>query len=496
MTANNHSRHEPESVEHNLSHCATVDTSLELSGAQLQQLVDLVMPYLRELLDSLPEQPAWNFDNAAAVARSVMEPMPAAGADPAIVFRRLFEKILPLGVNSAGPGYLAYVPGGGVPHAAIADLIATTANRFVGIWHGAPGLAQLEVAVLRWFSDIVGYPATAGGFFTSGGSLSIWSAIVTARRCKLQGELARGTLYTSDQAHHSVAKAAMFAGLPSDNVRRVPVDATYRVRADAMRELIQRDRVDGFVPFAVVGHAGTTNTGAVDDLASLADLAAAENLWLHVDAAYGGFFMLTERGRGLMRGIERADSITLDPHKSLFLPYGTGCLLARDQNHLRQAHQLRGDYMMSGPEEEFIDLCDISPELTRTARALRVWLPLMLHGIEAFRSNLEEKLDLTAFAAEQLRLLDRELDDHLEVITDPQLTVVAFRLVRAGLTDEQIDDLNIRLRDAINSSRRVLLTPTRLHGRYVIRICILSFRTHRDRIEACLEEIRRAVREV
>lgn len=483
-------------MESNTSQNVTADRTLELSGAQMQQLIDLVMPHLRAFLDSLAEQPAWNFDGAAAVARSVMEPLPTAGTDPAIVFRRLFEELLPVGVNTAGPGYLAYVPGGGVPHAAIADLIAATVNRFVGLWNGAPGLAQLEVAVLRWFSDIVGYPASAGGFFTSGGSLSIWSAIVTARRCGLRGELSRGTLYTSHQAHHSVAKAAMFAGLPPENVRLVPVDSAYRVRVDAMIELIQHDRRDGFVPFAIVGHAGTTNTGAVDDLAELADLAAAENLWLHVDAAYGGFFMLTERGRGLMRGIERADSITLDPHKGLFLPYGTGCLLARDQNHLRQAHQLRGEYLMPGPEEEFFDLSDISPELTRAARGLRVWLPLMLHGVEPFRNNLEEKLDLTVFAAEQLRLLDEELDDHLEVITDPQLTVVAFRLVRAGLTDEQIDDLNIGLRDVINASRRVLLTPTRLHGRYVIRICILSFRTHRDRVEDCLEEIRRAVREV
>ncbi|HRX77530.1 MAG TPA: pyridoxal-dependent decarboxylase [Pirellulaceae bacterium] len=483
-------------MDREIANDAAAACPLELSGTQMQHLVDLVMAHLREFLDSLSEQPAWNFDEAAPVARSVMEPMPSAGSDPAVVFRRLFEELLPVGVNSAGPGYLAYVPGGGIPHAAIADLIAATVNRFVGLWNGSPGLAQLEVAVLRWFSDIVGYPTSAGGFFTSGGSLSIWSAIVTARCCKLQGELSRGTLYTSDQAHHSVAKAAMFAGVPPENVRSIAVDSNYRVCIETMRERIQQDRRDGFIPFAIVGHAGTTNTGAVDNLASLADLAEAERLWLHVDAAYGGFFMLTERGRGLMRGIERADSITLDPHKSLFMPYGTGCLLARDQSHLRRAHQLRGEYLMPGPEEEFFDLSDISPELTRSARALRVWLPIMLHGIEPFRSNLEEKLDLTKLAAERLRQINDEIDETLEVITDPQLTVVAFRLVRKGLTDKQIDDFYIQLRDAINASASEGLCATRLHGRYVIRICILSFRTHRDRVETCLEEIRRAVREV
>jgi aromatic-L-amino-acid/L-tryptophan decarboxylase len=473
-----------------------LDCTLELSGSQLQQLVDLVMPHLRQWLDSLDQQPAWNFKDAASTARSLMEPMPTVGSDPGEIIRRLFEEILPLGLNSAGPGYLAYVPGGGIPDAAVADLIAATVNRFVGLWNGAPGLAQLEVAVLRWFCDIVGYPADASGFFTSGGSLSIWSAIVTARSCKLQGDLSHGTIYTSDQAHHSIAKAAMFAGLPSENVRMLPCDATFRVRVDTMREKIRRDRAEGLVPFAIVGHAGTTNTGAIDDLTALADLAAAEDLWLHIDAAYGGFFMLTERGRGRMLGIERADSITLDPHKSLFMPYGTGCLLAREQKHLRQAHQLRGEYLMPSPDEEFFDLSDISPELTRAARGLRVWLPLMLHGIEPFRGNLDEKLDLTKWAAEQLRQLGEELDDHLEIITDPQLTVVVFRLVRDGLSDEQTDELNIRLRDAINASREVFLTPTRLNGRYVIRICILSFRTHRDRVEMCLSQIRLAIREV
>ncbi|MCA9123151.1 MAG: decarboxylase [Planctomycetaceae bacterium] len=483
-------------MESKLDEDPSVDRSLELSGEQLQQLVSLVMSHLREFIDSLAEQPAWEFEGAASIARSVMEALPDKGTEPAVVLRRLFNELLPYGVNSAGPGYLAYVPGGGVPHAAVADLISGTVNRFVGLWNGAPGLAQMEVAVLRWFSDIVGYPATAGGFFTSGGSLSIWSAIVTARRCKFQGELSRGTLYTSNQAHHSVSKAAMFAGLPPENVRSISVDSAFRVCVDAMREYISKDRRDGFVPFAIVGHAGTTNSGAVDDLARLADLAAEEHLWLHIDGAYGGFFMLTERGRGLMRGIERADSITLDPHKALFMPYGTGCLLARDQSHLRQAHQLRGEYLMPGPDEEFFDLSDISPELTRSARALRVWLPIMLHGIEPFRSNLNEKLDLTELVAQRLRQLDAELDDRLEVVSDPQLTVVAFRLVREGFTDEQNDDLNARFRNAINASRRVLLTPTRLHGRYVIRICILSFRTHIDRVEACLEEIYRAARAV
>lgn len=472
------------------------DTSLELSSEQMQELVDAAMNRIGKFLDSLSDQPAWNDDNAVAIARSTSELLPETGTALEPLLDDLFDEVLSVGVNAAGPSYLAYVPGGGLPHAAVADLIAKAVNRYIGLWNGAPGLAQLEATVLGWFGDIIGYPQEAGGFFTSGGSLSIWSAIVTARCCKLPDDFLRGTLYTSDQAHHAVIKAARLAGFPVENVRAISVDAAFRIRIDRLREQIERDRRDGWQPFAIVGQAGTTNTGAVDDLDALADVAQDEDMWLHHDASYGGFFMLTERGRGLLRGMERADSVTLDPHKSLFLPYGTGCLLVRNIDHLKHAHQIRGEYLTSSPEHpEFIDFCDISPELTRNCRGLAVWLPIKLHGIEPFRRNLDEKLDLARYAANQLCQLNEELDDELEIVADPQLTIVAFRLVRDRLTDDELNQLNSDLRDRINASRKVLLTPTLLHGRYVIRICVLCFRTHQDAIDTCMDEIRRAISE-
>jgi len=481
----------------NSSHIGQPDTSLELSSAQFQELVDAATSRIGAFLDSLAHQPAWNDENAGDIARSLGEALPETGIAADALLDRLFDEVLTVGVNAAGPNYLAYVPGGGVPHAAIANLIASTVNCYIGLWNGAPGLAQLEATVLRWFSDIVGYPVEAGGFFTSGGSLSIWSAIVTARCCKLSDEFLRGTLYTSDQAHHAIIKAARMAGFPIENVRAIPVDAAFRIRIDRLCERIEQDRADGWQPFAIVGHAGTTNTGAVDDLSALADVAHANDLWLHHDASYGGFFMLTERGRALLRGIERADSITLDPHKSLFLPYGTGCLLVRNVEHLKQPHQIRGQYLTSAPAHpEFIDFCDISPELTRNCRGLGAWLPIKLQGIEPFRRNLDEKLDLARYAADQLRELNSEFDDELEIVADPQVTVVAFRLVRKGLSLDELNHLNRDLRDRINSTRKVLLTPTLLNGQYVIRICVLCFRTHQDAIDSCLGEIRRAISEI
>jgi aromatic-L-amino-acid/L-tryptophan decarboxylase len=282
-------------------------------------------------------------------------------------------------------------------------------------------------------------------------------------------------------------------GFPEANVRSIPVDGRFRIRLDALEEAIEEDRRRGLTPFLVVGNAGTTNTGAVDPLDELADLAARHGLWLHVDAAYGGFFLLTEEGRRTLKGIARADSIVLDPHKGLFLPYGTGALLVRDGQALKRAHGLAADYMphlQSDPD--LVDFCEYSPELSRSYRGLRVWLPVKLHGIGAFRATLEEKLRLARLAADRLRQIPG-----IEIVAEPQLSLLAFRLVPPGVSDpEELDRLNRHLLDRINARQRVLLTGTLAGGRFVLRICILSFRTHQDRIEQGLEDIEAAVGEV
>ncbi len=260
---------------------------------------------------------------------------------------------------------------------------------------------------------------------------------------------------------------------------------------DALAAAVAADRKAGLSPFLVVGNAGTTNTGAVDDLPALAGLAARERLWFHVDAAYGGFFLLTEGGRRALAGIERADSIVLDPHKGLFLPYGTGALLVRDGEALKRAHALSADYMPTMQEEaDLTDFNLLSPELSRDFRGLRVWLPLKMHGAAPFRANLEEKLALARWACERLR----EIRD-VEILAEPQLSIVAFRRTRAGCSEEELDASNRALLDRINGRRRVYLTGTRLKGRFAIRICVLSFRTHRDRMEQALEDIRAAMTE-
>lgn len=465
---------------------------LELTSAQMRDLVAQAMERIVAHIESLPEQSAANPEGAAELARRLREPLPETGARFGELLDLLFREAIGAGFNSASPGYLAYVPGGGIFHAALADLIANAVNRYVGLWASAPGLVQLEANVVRWFCDIVGFPERAGGFLTSGGSLANFSALFTARRERLPDNFLDGTLYASDQSHHSVRKAAVMAGFSPDRLRAVASDDRFRLRLDALKEQIREDRRNGYTPFAVVANAGTTNTGAVDDLEAIAVIAEKEGLWLHVDAAYGGFFMLTERGRKRLRGIHRADSITLDPHKGLFLPYGTGCLIVRDRQTLKRAHAAEAAYLPAMQEDpEFVDFCQISPELSRDFRGLRVWLPLKMHGIGPFREALDEKLDLTRWAAERLSEIEE-----IEIVAEPQLSVVAFRLRRPGLDDAALDALNRKLLEKINAGRRVLLNGTLIDGRFVLRFCVLSFRTHRDRLEICLEEIRTALRQL
>ena len=455
---------------------------LEPDAPEMHRLVDEAMRRIVAHIESLPTQPAMNVEGATEFARTLIEPLPQRGQSYESLLDFLFDQAIPRSFTAAGPGYLAYVPGGGLFHAAVADLIADAVNRYVGVCAAAPVLVQLEANVVRWFCEILGLPRGAGGVLTSGGSLANFTSIVTARKALLPDDFLRGTLYCSNQIHHSFQKAANLAGFPYANIRELPVDAQFRIRVDALEESIERDRKDGWTPFLIAGSAGTTGTGAVDDLEALARVAHQNGMWFHVDGAYGALFMLTARGRAALRGIEQADSVILDPHKTLFLPFGTGAVLVRDARALHRAHSLHAEYLPEmQQEDELVDFCEVSPELSRDFRGLRVWLPLKLFGIEPFREQLDEKLDLIQYAVDELRKIDG-----IEIVAAPQLTITAFRL-------RGDDALNRELLARINAKQRVMLTPTTVDGRFVIRICIVSHRTHRDRVDMMLDDIRTAV---
>jgi aromatic-L-amino-acid decarboxylase len=461
----------------------------------MRSLVREALDRIVRHIETLPEQPASRNRGGVRLARSLAEPLPEEGTPAPKLLDLLFRKAVPASINTAGPGYMAYIPGGGLFHAAVADLIADSVNRYSGLSFAAPALVQLEMNVLAWFRAIAGLPESGRGVLTSGGSVANFIALVTARRERLPENFLAGTLYVSDQTHHSVAKSAVLAGFPAANVRPVPTDGSFRLRLDKLEEMLADDRRRGLAPFLVVGNAGTTNCGAVDPLPELAETARRHGLWFHVDGAYGGFFRMTERGRQALAGMESADSVVLDPHKSLFLPYGTGALLVRDGAALKRAHDVvEAEYLPPRAEDDeaLADFADLSPELTRPYRGLRVWLPVKMHGIGVFRAALDEKLDLARWAADELRATPE-----IEILAEPALSLLAFRWVPPGVADgEALDRRNRRLLKKINEKNRVFLTGTLLHGRFALRICVLSFRTHHDRMAMAVEDLRTAMREV
>jgi aromatic-L-amino-acid decarboxylase len=471
---------------------ALAGSEMELSEERMRAMIDQAMERIVAFIRALPEAPSYRIDGAEEMALSLIEPLPEDGEPYEGLVSRLFDEVIPYGFNTAGPGYLAYIPGGGLFHAAVADLISESVNRYTSIWLPAPGLAQIEAVVVRWLCEIVRYPEGALGLLTTGGSMANFTAIFTARRELLPDNFLDGTIYVSDQVHHSIQKAAILVGFPASSVRQVNSNADYGMSVDDLGACITADRDAGKQPFLIVGSAGTVNTGAIDDLDALADVAAAEKMWFHVDAAYGGLFMLTERGRAVLTGIERSDSMSLDPHKAMFLPYGTGSLLVRDPETLARAHATDADYLPAMREDpDFVDFSEISPELSRGHRGLRAWLPIKMHGIGAFRRQLDEKLDLAHWTTERLREIKG-----IEIVAEPQLTLVAFRLARAGLSYDKLNALNQRFLHAVNDRKRIFISHSVVRGAYVLRICVLSFRTHLPDMERALEDIRAVAEEL
>jgi aromatic-L-amino-acid decarboxylase len=463
--------------------------SLELDSREMRQMVELATDRVVKHLATLGDQPTHANAGGKALARALREKVPERGVSFDRLLRLLFGRVIPTSLNTASPGYLGYIPGGGLFHAAVADFIAAATNRYVGIWRAAPGLVQIEANAVAWCREMIGMPESAFGILTSGGSISNLVATVTARHERFGQTFEKGVAYASDQVHHSALKALAIAGIR--HVRVLEADDRFRLDSKVLSRAIAEDRRSGLLPFLIVASAGTTNTGAIDPLAELADVAEREGVHLHVDAAYGGFFALTDRGRLALDGLARADTVTLDPHKSLFLPYGTGCLLAKDPGALKRAHAMSASYLPpSEADPEHVDFSDLGPELSRAARGLRLWLPLKMHGASAFRAALDEKIDLARAAATAISALP-----DVEIVAAPELSLFAFRLAPPKLSHEEADAFSKRVLAGVNARRRVFITGATVKERFVLRVCVLSFRTHADRIEMLIEDVARAIAE-
>ena len=412
------------------------------------------------------------------------EPPPEEGEDYESLLGRLEEDVLAFASRCEHPRYFAFIPANGTWPGALADFITSACNVYAGSWMEAAGPSQVELTVLRWFCDWLGYPETAGGVLVSGGSAANMTALACARETLLGPMDERATAYVSDQAHSSLARAARLLGFRPHQVRVLPVDDRYRMRADALAHAIEADVAAGRLPLFVSASAGSTNTGAVDPLPELADVCAEHGAWLHVDAAYGGFASLTDRGTAALAGIERADSITLDPHKWLYQPFECGCLLVRNADQLRRAFEITPDYLKDARVREGeVNFSDLGVQLTRNFRALKIWMSVRFFGRRAFADVIDHCLDLAADAEQHI-----QQSSELELLSPATLGIVGFRRrFGGGRGDEELDRMNAELVRRLADTGDALISSTQLGGRYALRLCMLNHTTGADDVRRVLD---------
>ncbi len=476
-------------------------SELELSPNQTREFIDRtvarILRYQADLASS--KYPASYvhdsidvsaYEQGLQVSAALREDeIPSIGVNVDLLLSEIFDQAFPSGTVHPHPGFMAHIPSGGLFQGAVGDFIARTLNRFPGVWVAAPGLIQIECNVIRWFCSLLGYDENSFGYLTTSGSIANLMGLMCA--CRGDGASTRAVVYVSAQGHFSVQKAARLVGITDERLRIIRTRLDYAMDVDHLVRQIGLDRKQGLHPSCVVGTAGTTNTGAVDDLVAVAEVCRKEGLRFHVDACFGGFFRITSRGRAALLGIEEADSIAVDPHKALFLPHGASALLVKDRAYLLNTFEIpKADYVPVSPaHSDLVNFCDYGPELSREIRGLTAWLPIKMHGITAFERCLDQKLDLAIYLAAELeRIPDIEVVRRHPI----RFSVVTFQLQTASGRDQQ--DLNRRLCELVCSRGHVYITTTVLpeYG-LVLRACILNHRTDRATVDQLIADIRSVI---
>jgi len=450
---------------------------LEIPPAEMRALgyrvVDLIVDHYASLNENIV-----GAKGDPAVLRPLFRQAPPRDPAPADeIFARVERDVLPYIMNICHPRFFAFVPGPSNFVSVMADALAAGFNVFNGSWLGGSGPAALELAVIEWFREWCGFPEEAGGLFVSGGSMANLTALATARHAKLNDRCERAVLYYSDQTHSSVDRALGVIGFLPEQIRRLPADASFRLSMDALARAVAGDRAAGLQPFAVIANAGTTNTGAIDPLREIAAFCRAENLWMHVDGAYGAAAVICQRGRELLDGIALADSLSFDPHKWLFQTVECGCVLLRDAARMKATYRIMPEYLADVHRNVTeVNPCDYGIQLTRGFRALKVWMSMQFFGLDAFRAAVERGFVLAEYAEAKLRTMPC-----WEIVTPAQMGIVTF--ARRGGDDA----FYARMHEAMLRDGYALATSTVLNGRTVLRLCTINPRTSEEDLRRTIE---------
>ncbi len=466
---------------------------LEPSGDELREWGNSVTQFMIDYLGGLRDRPAYRHTSSCEIRSGLDSKLPIKGTDFDSLLKVFRETIVPFSRQNAHPRMFGYVQSPGTPLGAFADVLASTLNANLTIWRSAPAPVELERLTIDWVRQILGFPAEAGGLFVSGGSMANLAALAAARQTK-EHSLGRLRIYASSATHFSISKAAALLGIGRENVQHVAVDERFKMRTDDLVARINADLEEGYVPFCVVANAGTVDTGAVDPLHEIREVANRFKLWMHVDGSYGAFAVLAESARKLFAGMEQADSIALDPHKWLYLPVDVGCVIYRNPEIARAAFAHEADYTrMFGEEADEAFVCwDYGPELSRRFRALKVWMLLKGVGLDRLSASIESNLE----CARHLESMVRASDD-FEMVAPVELSIFCFRHVPAQLRNESpeaINAFNERLLVALQRDGSSYLSNAMLGGRFALRGCVLNYRTTLRDMEILLDDLRRVAK--
>jgi len=466
---------------------------LEPSAEETREWGNSVTQFIIAYLDDLRDRPAYRHTSSRKIRSGLDSTLPIKGTDFDSLLKVFRDTIVPFSRQNAHPRMFGYVQSPGTPIGAFADLLASTLNANLTIWRSAPAPVELERLTIDWIRQILGFNPDAGGLFVSGGSMANLAALAAARQTKCDS-LGRLRMYASTATHFSITKAAALLGI-GRNVQHVAVDEHYKMRMDDLVAKITADLEAGYVPFCVVGNAGTVDTGAVDPLREIRDVADRFQLWVHVDGSYGAFAILAQSAKKLFAGMEQADSIALDPHKWLYLPVDVGCVIYRDPEAARAAFAHEAEYRrMFGEKADEAFVCwDYGPELSRRFRALKVWMLLKGVGLD----RLSEAIESNLACARHLESMVRASDD-FEMVAPVELSIFCFRHVPAQLRNESpevIDAFNERLLVALQRDGSSYLSNATLDGRFALRGCVLNYRTTLRDMEILLDDLRRVSRE-
>jgi aromatic-L-amino-acid/L-tryptophan decarboxylase len=468
-------------------------SKLELTSEEMRSLGYRIVDQIVEHFEALASKPVMRVSPRVELEAELREPLPERPTPVDALLDQLRRVVWPNIGNVQHPRFFAFIPSPSNFVSVMADALAAGFNPFAGNWLEGSGPAQIELVTIDWLREMCGLPETAGGLFVSGGSMANLTALAAARRVMVDERSDDAVVYFSDQTHNSIEKALRVLGFAREQIRALPSDKNFRLPVESLRRAVSEDRADGKRPFCVIANAGTTNTGAVDPLNQLADLCELENLWLHVDGAYGAAACLSERGRRLLTGIERADSLSLDPHKWLFQPFEIGCVIARDARLLKKTFHTMAGYLedTKRAEEEEINYYDYGVQLTRGFRALKLWLSIKTFGATAFREAINRGFEMAEFAESLLRQ-----SDCWRIISPATFGIVTFIFVAEGLSESEISEIHRRMVEAMAEDGFAFANSTALRGQTVMRLCTINPRTTEDDVRATIRQLEQFGREL